>query len=75
MDAIRVSKVGYEVPQVNSGPDSPHSQVENVTCTKSGTTLLGTIHLTAHHIIFRYDGGAEKEMWASTRLVLISNWI
>lgn len=45
------------------------SKVENVTCTKSGTTLLGTIHLTAHHIIFRYDGGAEKEMWVPYPLI------
>ncbi|KAG5642888.1 hypothetical protein DXG03_001930 [Asterophora parasitica] len=39
------------------------SKVERVACTKSGTTRLGTIHLTAHHLIFRYDGEAEKEMW------------
>ncbi|KAG6910294.1 hypothetical protein DXG01_011691 [Tephrocybe rancida] len=38
-------------------------QVERVACTKSGTTRLGTIHLTAHHLIFRYDEEAEKEMW------------
>lgn len=43
----------------------PYSQVERVACTKSGTTLLGTIHLTAHHLIFRYNGEAEKEMWVS----------
>lgn len=40
-------------------------QVEGVTCTKNATTLLGTIHLTAHHLIFRYDDATEKEMWAS----------
>ncbi|KAF8077674.1 protein phosphatase [Lyophyllum atratum] len=39
------------------------SKVEGVACTKSGTTRLGTIHLTAHHLIFRYDEEAEKEMW------------
>ncbi|RDB22283.1 Phosphoinositide 3-phosphatase [Hypsizygus marmoreus] len=39
------------------------SKVERVACTKSGTTKQGTIHLTAHHLIFRYDGEAEKEMW------------
>ncbi|KAG6854569.1 hypothetical protein C0991_004905 [Blastosporella zonata] len=38
-------------------------QVERVACTKSGTTRLGTIHLTAHHLIFRYDEQSEKEMW------------
>lgn len=40
-------------------------QVEKVACTKNGTTLVGTIHLTAHHLIFRYDDGKEQEMWAS----------
>ncbi|KAG6832072.1 hypothetical protein H0H92_005494 [Tricholoma furcatifolium] len=39
------------------------SKVERVSCTKSGTTRFGTIHLTAHHLIFRYDEEAEKEMW------------
>ncbi|GLB34678.1 putative protein-tyrosine phosphatase family, non-receptor class myotubularin subfamily protein [Lyophyllum shimeji] len=39
------------------------SKVERVACTKTGTTRQGTIHLTAHHLIFRYDEEAEKEMW------------
>lgn len=46
-------------------PNGRHLQVEGVACTKSGTTLVGTIHLTAHHLIFRYDAEAEKEMWVS----------
>ncbi|KAJ7709637.1 protein-tyrosine phosphatase-like protein [Mycena rosella] len=45
------------------------SKVEKVTCTKNGTTLLGTIHLTAHHLIFRYDDGEEKEMWVPYPLI------
>ncbi|KAJ7444861.1 protein-tyrosine phosphatase-like protein [Mycena latifolia] len=45
------------------------SKVEKVTCTKNGTTLLGTIHLTAHHLIFRYEDGKEKEMWVPYPLI------
>ena len=40
-------------------------QVEQVLFAKSGSTSRGTIHLTAHHIIFRYDDEDEKEMWVS----------
>ncbi|KII89144.1 hypothetical protein PLICRDRAFT_175372 [Plicaturopsis crispa FD-325 SS-3] len=40
-------------------------QVERVVCTKSGVTAIGTIHLTAHHLIFNYDDGKLDEMWAS----------
>ncbi|KAJ7905782.1 protein-tyrosine phosphatase-like protein [Mycena olivaceomarginata] len=45
------------------------SKVENVSCTKNATTLVGTIHLTAHHLIFRYDDEAEKEMWVPYPLI------
>ncbi|KAJ6597155.1 protein-tyrosine phosphatase-like protein [Mycena vulgaris] len=45
------------------------SKVEKVTCTKNGASLLGTIHLTAHHLIFRYDDGKEKEMWVPYPLI------
>ncbi|KAJ7219515.1 protein-tyrosine phosphatase-like protein [Mycena pura] len=45
------------------------SKVAEVSCTKNGTTLLGTIHLTAHHIIFRYDDEKEKEMWVPYPLI------
>ncbi|KAJ7510118.1 protein-tyrosine phosphatase-like protein [Mycena galericulata] len=44
-------------------------QVEKVSCTKNGSTLLGTIHLTAHHLIFRYDNGKEQEMWVPYPLI------
>lgn len=40
-------------------------QVEQVLFTKSGSIWRGTIHLTAHHIIFRYNDEDEKEMWVS----------
>jgi hypothetical protein len=63
MDAIRVSKVVFS-PYLDNTPQYP-TKVENVSCTKNATTLVGTIHLTAHHLIFRYDDEAEKEMWAS----------
>ncbi|KAJ7087792.1 protein-tyrosine phosphatase-like protein [Mycena epipterygia] len=45
------------------------SKVEKVACTKNGTTLVGTIHLTAHHLIFRYDDGKEQEMWVPYPLI------
>ncbi|KAF8211986.1 protein-tyrosine phosphatase-like protein [Mycena galopus ATCC 62051] len=45
------------------------SKVEDVSCTKNATTLVGTIHLTAHHLIFRYDDASEKEMWVPYPLI------
>ena len=40
-------------------------QVEQVLFAKSGLISRGNIHLTAHHIIFRYNDENEKEMWVS----------
>ena len=40
-------------------------QVEQVLFAKSGSISRGTIHLTAHHIIFRYNDEDEKEIWVS----------
>ncbi|EIN07202.1 phosphotyrosine protein [Punctularia strigosozonata HHB-11173 SS5] len=34
-------------------------KVEHVTCTKGGQLSTGTLHLTAHHLIFRHDEGEE----------------
>ncbi|KAJ7632852.1 protein-tyrosine phosphatase-like protein [Roridomyces roridus] len=45
------------------------SKVEKVSCTKNGNTLVGTVHLTAHHLIFRYDDEQEKEMWVPYPLI------
>jgi hypothetical protein len=35
--------------------------------TKIGLRVEGTLHLTAHHIIFKYDGQGpdEQEIWVS----------
>ncbi|KAF8163566.1 protein phosphatase [Crassisporium funariophilum] len=49
------------------------SKVEQVLFTKSGTVSKGTIHLTAHHIIFRYDEAEEKEMWMPYPLISLVN--
>ncbi|KAF9532181.1 protein-tyrosine phosphatase-like protein [Crepidotus variabilis] len=45
------------------------SKVENVLYSKSGSTSTGTLHLTAHHIIFRYEDSGEKEMWMPYPLI------
>jgi hypothetical protein len=47
-------------------------QIERVTCSKSGITLEGTLHLTAHHLIFNYDKGIEPEMWVSYHIKFYS---
>jgi myotubularin-related protein 6/7/8 len=53
--------------------------VEQVLFAKSGSISKGTVHLTAHHIIFRYDDAEEKEMWVSglvvTASLLAEGWI
>ncbi|KAI0056466.1 phosphatases II [Artomyces pyxidatus] len=41
-------------------------KVQNVLCSKAGKTTQGTLHLTAHHLIFCYDDSPEPEMWASS---------
>lgn len=40
-------------------------QVERVLCGKSGSAQYGSLHLTAHHLIFRYEDVEREEMWAS----------
>ena len=65
MDAIRVSKVAAPAYKQIIENWTSLCQVENVLFTKSGTASNGTLHLTAHHIIFRYDLAEEKEMWVS----------
>ncbi|KAI0345422.1 phosphatases II [Trametopsis cervina] len=39
------------------------AKVEGVLCSKAGSTLPGTVHLTAHHLIFAYDDTETKELW------------
>ncbi len=65
MDAIRVSKVVPPSCKQIIETDPRSCQVQNVLFTKAGTSSSGTLHLTAHHIIFRYDFVEEKEMWVS----------
>ncbi|THH28927.1 hypothetical protein EUX98_g5268 [Antrodiella citrinella] len=45
------------------------AKVEDVLCSKGGTSHRGTIHLTTHHLIFRYDDSAKDEMWVPYPLV------
>ncbi|KIM48796.1 hypothetical protein M413DRAFT_86161 [Hebeloma cylindrosporum] len=49
------------------------SKVEQVVFAKSGSVSKGTVHLTAHHIIFRYDDTGEKEMWMPYPLISLVN--
>ncbi|KAH8984042.1 phosphatases II [Lactarius akahatsu] len=44
-------------------------KVSNVLCSKSGRTLPGTLHLTAHHLIFSYDDDSQSEMWVAYPLI------
>lgn len=43
-------------------------QVEGVLCSKAGSTSSGTVHLTAHHLIFAYDDKDKEELWVSAML-------
>lgn len=45
------------------------SKVANVLCSKSGRTLPGTLHLTAHHLIFSYVDDSQPEMWVAYPLI------
>ncbi|KAF9227819.1 phosphatases II [Gyrodon lividus] len=42
------------------------SKVEKVLCGRSGSAQYGSVHLTAHHLIFRYEDTDKEEMWASS---------
>jgi hypothetical protein len=76
MDAIKVAKVCCLVSVQSDGNlttninrDWTVWQVERVQCNKPTLQGDGTLHLTAHHLIFIYDGDtSEKEMWVSVRL-------
>jgi hypothetical protein len=39
-------------------------------CTKAGRSSQGTLHLTAHHLIFHHDDQEREEMWVSSLIVL-----
>ena len=67
MDAIRIPKVYFTVQSNSAGKKTliRALKVSNVLCSKSGRTLPGTLHLTAHHLIFSYEDDSQPEMWAS----------
>ncbi|KAG9318574.1 phosphatases II [Chiua virens] len=65
MDAIRVSKASAQAHQPSTAKFT-HPQVEKVLCGKSGSVQYGSLHLTAHHLIFRYEDKDKEEMWASS---------
>ncbi|KAF8489799.1 protein-tyrosine phosphatase-like protein [Russula emetica] len=44
-------------------------KVSNVLCSKSGRTSPGTLHLTAHHLIFSYADVSQSEMWVAYPLI------
>ncbi|KAH9980851.1 protein-tyrosine phosphatase-like protein [Lactifluus volemus] len=44
-------------------------KVSNVLCSKSGRTEPGTLHLTAHHLIFSYTDASQNEMWVAYPLI------
>ncbi|KAI0072274.1 phosphatases II [Panus rudis PR-1116 ss-1] len=47
------------------------AKVPDTLCSKSGQTYSGTLHLTAHHLIFNHDEpeGGKEEMWVPYPLV------
>ncbi|PCH37791.1 phosphotyrosine protein [Wolfiporia cocos MD-104 SS10] len=45
------------------------AKVEGVLCTKAGITTSGTIHLTAHHLIFHHDDPEREETWVPYPLI------
>ncbi|KAH9989946.1 protein-tyrosine phosphatase-like protein [Russula vinacea] len=44
-------------------------KVPNVLCSKAGRTSSGTLHLTAHHLIFSYTDVSQSEMWVAYPLI------
>ncbi|KAF5358546.1 hypothetical protein D9756_001301 [Leucocoprinus leucothites] len=44
-------------------------KVEQVTITKGGVTSTGTVHLTAHHLIFHYENEKLEETWVPYPLI------
>lgn len=43
----------------------PLEQVEGVVCSKLNGSNICTLHLTAHHLIFRYEDDKIDELWVS----------
>lgn len=65
MDSIRVTKVSLSLGARPGENSRSLPQVEGVLCTKAGHSAQGTVHLTAHHLIFNYDDNVKEEMWVS----------
>ncbi|KAF8586562.1 phosphatases II [Ramaria rubella] len=45
------------------------AKVAGVLCNKPGSSTAGTLHLTAHHLIYKADGTPEEEMWVPYPLI------
>ncbi|KAG2365707.1 phosphatases II [Suillus spraguei] len=45
------------------------TKVEKVLCGKSGGAHYGSLHLTAHHLIFRYEESEKEELWVPYPLI------
>ncbi|EJD44171.1 phosphatases II [Auricularia subglabra TFB-10046 SS5] len=45
------------------------AKVEGVRCSTKGSTDIGTVHLTAHHLIFKYDQDGLDELWTAYPLI------
>ncbi|VDB82792.1 unnamed protein product [Peniophora sp. CBMAI 1063] len=45
------------------------SKVPHVTLQKGGKSFLGTLHLTAHHLIFSFEDASAPEMWIPYPLI------
>ncbi|OCH88796.1 phosphatases II [Obba rivulosa] len=45
------------------------AKVEGVLCSQGGVTSSGTLHLTAHHLIFHHDDSEREEMWVPYPLI------
>ena len=50
-------------------------EVDRVLYSKTGLRIEGTLHLTAHHIIFKHglQGTPEQEIWASVHFVPLAD--
>lgn len=62
MDAIKVTRV-CTILFFTSRRLMPMIKVEDVLCRRGGQVISGTLHLTAHHLIFHHDNKAEDEFW------------
>ncbi|KZV81547.1 phosphatases II [Exidia glandulosa HHB12029] len=45
------------------------AKVEGVRCSTKGNTATGVLHLTAHHLIFKYDAEGVDELWIAYPLI------